>query len=296
VKVSFIHRAGPEAASYRYRAEIPAREIGAVVNEGDADIYILAKPMIEDLGPSKKAKAKGAAIIVDICDYHIHQPHYQELIELADAVTCSTPYLKMLLDEDCGVEAHVIPDPYEFEERPPHVSGANLLWFGHKSNLYSLQQWLPQLAQYRLVIMSNAEGTLPWSREALQTQLLHADIVLMPETAPYKSPNRTVEAIRSGCFVVAEPHPSLEDIPGIWVGNLLKGVEWAIQNPYTCKQQLIQSQAIVREKYSPALAGNAWRTLLTGLKSNWDAGISPGLDGSTSMASEPESTPILSLT
>jgi hypothetical protein len=43
--------------------------------------------------------------------------------------------------------------------------------------------------------------------------------VVIPATAPYKSANRAIEAIRQGCFVVAEPHPALEGFP-IYIGNI----------------------------------------------------------------------------
>lgn len=265
MNVSFIHGGGPEMASYRYRAQIPSDELSASLNDRDADCLIFAKPVKDDIAIADACHARGGKVIVDICDPHLHLPHYQRLIELADAVTASTAWLATMIEQDCSRACvNVIPDPYEFDELPPHTTGSSLFWFGHKTNYYSLERFLPWIDEVR--VMSNLDGAIPWSVDGLKAELAKADIVLIPETAPYKSANRTVEAIRAGCFVVAEPHPSLEGIPGIWIGDLRKGIIWARANPDLCRAQLTQSQAYVRERYSPERVGNAWRTLFIKLE------------------------------
>jgi hypothetical protein len=255
--ISFIHAGGPQMASYRYRVQIPAKSLDAEINQYPADILIFAKPMPNEVELARRAQADGSKIVADFCDDHFGQPHYQEMLQIADLVTCATPTLA----ERIVRPAYVVPDTYELEALEPHCGGARLLWFGHKLNSYSIAPFLdlPDLA-----MVSNTQGAIPWSVTAIERELREADIVLMPATAPYKSPNRTLEAIRMGCFVVAEPHPAINDFP-IWIGDIKEGIEWAKQNPSKANEMTKVAQAFVQKFYSPAIQAAAWRTALATL-------------------------------
>lgn len=261
MSVSFCHIGGSRMASYRYRAMIPAKELGASINNPDADVLVFSKPNTQDIPYAMRAREQGRKVIVDVCDMHMNLEPYRALTNLADAVVCPTDWFKDYLWDDFGIDAHVIPDPYEFPEVAPHCNGTNLLWFGHALNLDSLQRILPAVAGYELKVVTNAEGAIPYSTENMLKEFAAADIVVMPETAPYKSANRTVEAIRQGCFVVAEPHPAINHLP-IWLGNIRKGIEWAQQNPSQANYMTLTAQNLVRNTYSPKTLGSAWRTLI----------------------------------
>lgn len=290
---SFFHYGDAMMASYRYRAHIPSRELGLPLRDESADVWILSKPDKTSPVWMDRAKFLDKKIIVDVCDAHLGLPYYQDAIRRADLVTTSSAFTAQLIQDDFGIQAVVIDDPYEFNERTPHVKGSHLFWFGHKNNYHGLQRYLPLLESYSLRVMSNVDGCLPWSLSGLEQELQQADIVLITDSAPHKSANRAVEAIRTGCFVVAEPHPSLAQIHGIWVGNLLKGIEWAIQHPDSCNAQLMKSQEYVRERFSPVRVANAWRTVIQACASSSAVGINPGRDGSTLMATAPVLTPTL---
>lgn len=287
---SFFHDRDERQASYRYRAAIPAKALGVEMNDETADLWILSKITKASPAWMTRARALGKAVVVDVCDAHLSLPYYREVIEQADAITTPTPLLAQLLLEDYGVHATVIDDPYEFECVLPHVAGNRLLWFGHANNYDGIAMFRGLLAEYPLRLVSNIDGFIPWSKETMRDEFLNADIVLLPDSAPTKSANRAVEAIRQGCFVVATPHPSLDMIPGIWVGDLMKGIQWASTHHRDANERLIQSQAYVRERFSPGRVANAWKTLAMACVSKSAAGISPGLDGSTSIANEPAST------
>ena len=256
--ISFIHAGGPSMASYRYRVQIPAKSLDAEINHYPADILIFAKPLPGEIAPARRAQADGSKIVVDFCDDHFAtHPHYNEFADIANLVTCSTP----VLAERVGRSCHIVPDTYELAELPPHCNGSRLLWFGHKLNTYGLA---PFLDLDNLRVVSNTSGAIPWSINTVEFELQCADIVLMPATASYKSPNRTLEAIRSGCFVVAEPHPAINDFP-IWIGDIREGIAWAQQNLSAANEMTLKAQAYVREKYSPAIQASAWRTALATL-------------------------------
>lgn len=279
--MSFCHYGNPKMASYRYRAMIPARELGADINNPNADIIVFAKPIDQDVPYILKAKEKGRKVIADFCDMHFHLDFYRIALQAADAVTVPTKWFSDYLSQEYGVEAHIVPDPYEFPEVPPHCNGNKLLWFGHGANLDGLQRVFHQLEGFPLTVVSNIEGAIPWSHENMLEQFQLADIVVLPETAPYKSPNRTLEAVRQGCFVVAEPHPAINDIPGIWLGNLREGIEWASQNQQEANERTSKAQSYVERWFSPATQANAWRTVIQKVQSSStsEAVIFAGLGG-----------------
>lgn len=257
--VSFCHIGSSKMASYRYRCAMPAKELGAKVNDPAAEVLIFCKPDKQDVPYAEKARADGRKVIVDVCDMHFNLKHYVLLMKMADVVTCPTKWFAQFLREDYGIEAQVIPDPYEYPQLLPHCAGDNLLWYGHGLNFDSLMRIAPTILEYPLKIVSNFDGAIPWSTEEMLRQFLAADIVLMPETAPYKSPNRTVEAIRQGCFVVAEPHPALNDFPGIWIGNIRKGIEWAKSNLEEANERTRIAQNFISRTFAPQIAAVAWR-------------------------------------
>lgn len=262
MRVSFLHHGGPEMASYRYRAQMPAQALGASLNDPSADVVVLAKPAPEDVSMARTVLDDGRAVIVDLCDDHLDWPCYRTLLDLATAVTCSTPELARRIAATCAREATVIGDPYEQPEVPPHGAGRRVLWFGHASNLASLRRVMGELQGVELLVVTNAPGYRAWSPGAMQEAWAWADLVILPATAPYKSANRAIESIRQGCFVVAEPHPAIMDIPGIWIGNIREGLEWAVSNWPEANQRTRRAQEYVQARYAPATQASAWKRLL----------------------------------
>jgi len=259
-------------ASYRYRAKIPAESLGAKINDAGADVLIFSKPLPGDELIAEEAKGHGKTVVVDFCDDHFSTPLYQAMVKMADAVVCSTLELAYL----CPRSAFIVRDTYEFPEAEPHCNGDNLLWFGHKVNLHTIKDTgLPAR------IVCNAEGCIPWSLETMDREFARADIVLMPATAKYKSPNRTLEAIRQGCFVVAEPHPAINDFP-IYIGDMKEGIEWAKNNQSAANKMIRKAQRFITEKYSPATQASAWKNVLASVSTSVQAGSS-GMGGSASI-------------
>lgn len=253
-RTSFIHWGDKNAASWRYRAKIPAGD-WASQNDLTADTLIFAKPQANELMDMARAKARGAWVVVDFCDDHFDWLHYQEALRLADAVTCSTTEMARRI-KDLGRDAIVIADPYEYPEMPPHFKGVNLLWYGHHVNRDSLQRILPDLEGYPLRVVSNFDGAIPWSKETMLEEFARADIVVIPATVPYKSANRAIEAIRQGCYVVAEPHPALEGFP-IYIGNIKEGIEWTKQQ--NMNELISKAQRFVTEEFSPQTLIDKWK-------------------------------------
>ena len=264
-RTSFIHWGDKTIASWRYRAQIPS-EGWATLNDFTADTLIFAKPEANELMHMARAKARGAWVVVDFCDDHFDWVHYKEALRLADAVTCPTEAMAQIIKKH-GRDAMVIADPYEYPEAKPHYNGVNLLWYGHGVNKKSLERIMPDLEGYPLRVVSNFGGTIPWSHETMLEEFARADIVIIPKTEEYKSPNRAIEAIRQGCFVVAEPQSSLKNFP-IWLGDIKEGIEWTKQQ--NVNELISKAQKFVTELYTPKILIDKWKTL-TALRTTLDA-------------------------
>lgn len=308
---SFVHFGNDSMASYRYRCRIPSAELKIPTNNFGAQVVVFTKPAPEEVAIAEKIQSEGRKVVADFCDDHFDRPEYVTFARVADAITCPTKAMAsrieniLLLEHEEGRStkaqfAHVIPDPSEFPVKEPHCNGSKLLWFGHASNYPSLEHVMSQIDDYPLRIVSNRPDTIQWSMDIMPAEFARADIVIIPATAEYKSANRAVEAIRQGCFVVAEPHPSLNDFPGIWLGNIKEGIEWARQNPQLANERTKLAQAHV-ESFAPERVASAWRSLFRELACTSDAEGSSGQDGSTSISPEhpispPTSEPCLSTT
>lgn len=288
MRVSFIHGGGKSMASYRYRAAIPAEGMGASINDLTADVLVFSKPMPRELDIAMRAVDAGRAVVADFCDDHFERfPEYKRFSRLAHVAACPTEAMaRRIKYYDFLADPMVVPDPYEYAEEAPHCAGDEVLWFGHKVNLHSLMRVREHIRR-PLTVVSNAPGTIPWSHDAMPEHFAKADIVILPATADYKSPNRAVEAIRQGCFVVAEWHPSLQHIPGIFIGDILEGIEWAIRNPSEANSRTLRAQEYVRKKYSPQTVASAWKSLCEKARSRSisAAGTAYGRAGSTLTAS-----------
>ena len=275
-RVSFIHFGNATSASWRYRANIPA-DGWATLNDLTAGTLVFAKPQANELMAMAAAKMQGKRVIVDFCDDHFDWTHYAEALRLADVVTCPTEAMQQRIAE-LGKQATVIPDPFEYPECGPHSRGENLLWFGHAVNKASLDRILPDLNGYPLRVVSNFAGAIPWSHETMLDEFMVADIVVVPATDEKKSANRVIESIRQGCFVVAEPHPAIKDFPGIWIGDIKEGIEWALQNQHEANRRIGKAQRYLKAKYTPRICRAMWKTI-TKLPTTSDAAKRTGTDG-----------------
>lgn len=242
-------------ASGRYRAVEPARWLGASINDPSADVLVFSKPQ-----PHELCLMGGKRVVVDFCDDHFDRfPHYREFLRRAELITCPTEVMRQRIAE-LGRDAFVIPEAYAYDEAEPHCNGVNLLWFGNPVNLGSLEAVKRQLEGYPLTVWAPKV----FDADALLANLARADIVVIPKTAAYKSANRAVEAVRRGCFVVAELHPSLNDFP-VWIGDLKEGIEWARANPAKAREMTRCAQNYVRKRLSPRTLASAWRTVIQAL-------------------------------
>ena len=225
-KAVFIHKLGPDSASYRYRAQIPANHLGCSINQGEAEIVVFSKPLKQDYPILEQAR-KNCAIIVDFCDDHFHHPElgevYGRFMEEANAFVCPTQAMQeiiLMTPGYGGQPIHIIEDPYEFEEREPHADGDKYLWFGHQVNLRDAER-IKHFPNLTIVTgPGEIEGAVRYSGQALRQAMVDNNIALFPKSASYKSPNRLLNSLRMGLFPVCDRHPSyMEFREFCWVGS-----------------------------------------------------------------------------
>lgn len=273
--VVWVNRFGPQLASYRYRAEIPAQEVAkyngftTAINNGDADVVIYSKPYKEDIEQARKAKSDGAKIVADLGDDHFAGDElYKEFATLADAIVCPTQTMRGRIYDYVKRDSVVIPDPYEFEEKEPHADGDNFLWFGHIGNFSELTKVMPFLGERKLRVVSGPNpipNVTPWSIENLKKTFEVSNIVLLPtkKGSENKSPNRLLNSIRAGCFPICMFHPAYTEFRKmVWVGDFITGLKWVDAFRGDLNGLVKEAQDYIRGRYSPETVGKQWASFL----------------------------------
>lgn len=277
-RVVWVHRFGPVLASYRYRAEMPAHEVGKIngfetaVNNGEADIVVFAKVTEADVVTARKAKAEGAKIVVDLSDDYFGtkmRGMYEEMASLSDAIVTASPVMRARLQDYIKRDATVITDPYEQEECEPHAEGENFIWFGHSRNLPEILSVQSHLYKRKLLVATGPKPTngFPaiWGPEALKEVFKTANIALLPtvQGAENKSPNRLLNAIRAGLFPVCMAHPAYHEFRHlVWVGHFATGLRWTDAFKGELNGMVKKAQDYIRDRYSPQAIGRQWASLL----------------------------------
>lgn len=315
-------RATSQIASIRFRVISPAEQLREHVHRAvtvsptmteaqakaaseNADVVVISKTFqqgTEDI--AARAKALGAAVVFDVCDNYYRHPElgsvYRNMSLSADRVVCNTPAMARVIQEETGVQAVIIPDPYEGPQAPPKFAPGpklKLLWFGHQSNFDGLQAAMEDLVDYsrrrplELTVLSRADpqlvefvkayqAELPdslkisfavWSLEAQAAELDRCDVVILP-SAPKpekttKSSNRIVQALRAGRATVAYPLPSYVEFAP-WtpiVVKLSEGLASLEEQAGEVPGRIAQAQAHIERCYAPAVVGDQWRKMFAGL-------------------------------
>jgi hypothetical protein len=267
-------------ASYRYRCMLPMRELkrlGVDCQIGVGDVTVFSKHFFkDDPDVALTVKKHGGKVVYDICDDHFISPkweaHYRRMCELADRIVCASEYLRERVKQETGRDSAVITDPYEYPKTWPKKSEAkNVLWFGHSANLPSLGREMPRLKDRQVLVVSTLPSAgakfMEWSRESMLRAFAWADVVIIPvdttDKKQAKSPNRLVESVRQGKYVVHNPLPAYEGY-GMWAGDILEGLNWMDAHEEEAMEAVIKAQEIVEQKHSPQAVGKQWMDALNG--------------------------------
>jgi glycosyltransferase involved in cell wall biosynthesis len=275
-------------------------EIKSIVDSQDVVIFSKTFSSVNE-EIANYAKQRKIKIIFDICDNRFILPefsqNYKNMVDLSDKVVVNTDLMAEIVKQYTGRDSSVIQDPYEFQRCKPNFKPRsdtlNLLWFGHHSNIDALKAMIPTLAplskqiRLKLHIVTSANIGMEqackqfnkqssnfklffseWSVAATQKAMQQADMVLIPSFSntikSVKSPNRVIESLWSGRFVVADPLPSYKEFAQFaWIDeDLLGGIIWGLQNPNKVIHNIRESQGYIEQNFSPEKIGAMWKDLL----------------------------------
>jgi len=310
-----------DVASARYRMTIPARALqdldcesvvvdaaartdyrAVLKRASQADVAVVGKlvappeqfvvhaPKILEF--VQALRGAGVKVIADFSDDGFREPlrgpYFRGVANGADALIASTDGLAAILREETPARVSVITDPVEGVRGEPRVaprvapsSPLRLLWYGHPTNLDTLERGMKPLERIDVptaitVVTTPGAGAealaarfVPWSTKAVFEELAACDAVLIPSDPgerrrAIKSPNRFTEAVWAGRFVIAHPLPAYDALSAYgWVGeDLASGVEWLLQNPSQALERVRAGQAKIEASFTPRAVAQQWKAAL----------------------------------
>lgn len=263
VRVGYCVPVAPDLASYRLRVAIPSKYLGC-----EYVIGTTGKPtFFFKQGNVRLAESLKGGIVYDVVNDHFkgkYAADYHGMCSVADAITVASERMAEVVREHTGRDSVVIDDPYETPEADPACVGNGVLWFGHAANLHSLLPHLEPVGDTgaSLVVCSNfANASVPWSLENEAKCLNGAAVVLMTGNNPGASANRVVKALRAGRYVVAPKDCAdswRELAPYIWIGDVVEGIRWALNNREDACNQIAAGQKYTRERFDPKRIAGQW--------------------------------------
>jgi len=251
---------------------------------------------------AREMKARNVRVVVDFCDDHFesaeHGAHFRNLAALADTIVASTEAMAEAIRRHTGRDSIVITDPVEgprgMPAFAPGLPWLKLAWFGHPANLQGLSAKMAELkalterVAVRLRLVTAVHDSVkqfamqlaaadpkrlqvelvPWSTEATWKSLAECDAVWLPaeesSRTSVKSPNRLLEALWAGRFVVADPVPSympFADVMPIGKG-LADGMMEALESPGEARSRIAAAQRRVARSHSAYECGRGWAKAL----------------------------------
>ena len=279
MRINFPTVANETVASFRYRIKAPVDYLNAAgytvtINDpGGADVAVFSKHF-NTMKDAQGIKWHGyKKTVFDVCDNHFegdNKAHYEYMCQQADQVVASTPMMAEVIKKYTGRDSVVIPDPYEWPEKEPKKYDRieRLFWYGHPVNMQALLRVMPEIDGYWLYAVGQMVDwfdfkVYPYSHGNMANGFENTDLVIIPtisdSRSKVKGPNRMVEAIRQGVFVVAEPLPCYEEFSKwMWVGGIRDGLNWAQKHRGELAGRVKEAQEYIKTKYSPEAIGEQW--------------------------------------
>lgn len=268
------------------------------------------------------AKERNIRVITDIMDNHFRTPvlsgYYRKLAEMSDIIVTCSEEMKDIVYRNTLKQSMVISDPAEGERKvakffpPKQVSFFSkilsiknrkqkftrylkLLWYGHQSNLATLNLIVPGLEKFakdveiELCIVTapdcGAEKYVEnvnnmnifgyrchfreWSQIAVWEELDKCDLVVIPSDKDNskksgKSPNRIIESFWAGRYVVAHPIPSyMKFEEWAWISDdLITGIKWALSHEDMVSKRINAAQEYISDHHSAKEIASQWEKVI----------------------------------
>ena len=218
----------------------------------------------------------------------------------SNLITTTCGQLKQKIYEETGKDALIIDDPYERAiEEPtfkPHEKNLNICYFGGRKSFW-LVNWEEVIASLNYVckqlgveyilncitqkhLLASKKIThhyypdgpvimYEWNYELQKDLVKKSDFVLLPVpnenplVFSYKSPNRVIDSIAQGKYVISTngviSYEQFGDFIGL--GSLQRNIKWAIQNPKGVISKIKEGQKYIKKYHSPEVIAKQWMSL-----------------------------------
>ena len=275
---------------------------------GDVNIFIKSFVQLDEF-LAERARQLNRKVIYSFCDFDFLRPemmsHRKKMAELSHCCVTVSETLSKAVSKTLDIaKPIVITDPYEGPHGTPKFVPSNnrlkLVWFGHIGNLQELFEQLDPLARFGQnipvsldIVAQSIDGIkeafaqanakfkghlaihlTPWSLENTWQSLAQSDAVIIPsvdnQKKMAKSPNRVVESLRNGRFVVAHPVTSYFNYSDyIRIdSDIIKGLSWMMENQSEIKPLIHKGQAYIKQHNSPQAVANNWLKLLESIQNS----------------------------
>lgn len=294
------------------------------------DVVIVSKTLNPKIQPHLiEAKESHCKIVVDFCDNYFSDSgdkgeHFNNLLSIADVFTTCSEALTTLVQGLTDKPVKTITDCFEGTGADIKLrlkSPVRLLWFGSYTNLASITPYFSLLRDYAKqhpvifdVVTWHPDGHpighaaaknesddnlkvnyLPWSSKQVENSLDNTDIVLIPtvddQSKSIKSPNRVIEAIWAGRYVVAGKIPAYEPFaPFASITNdLIGAIDAVVKAPNEAKAKIKLGKEYILQNHTPKLIGELWHSVISSLSNVTNGTKLPKVKPSKSITAE-EST------
>ena len=281
-------------ASLRLRATNPAKLFGEIIsNPKEAnidDVIVFAKK--STINDVRYAVENNIKFIFDICDDQFEDFKYKELFSYAcencSAITVPTNKMKSLCEKKTAKKSYKILESYERESKLPQFDPGNtlnILFYGTYDN-FDAVPWIELIDQlkklnieFKINALINSASIrkvnspnikiYEWSFERQTNFLDQCDIVLLPfknnkKNISTKSPNRIVEAINRGKFVITNygvnSYEEFKDF--IFLDDydkIVEGIVWTLSNKKEVIRKISEGQKFIHQNYNLTSVSNSWR-------------------------------------
>ncbi len=240
----------------------------------------------------------GGRVIVDFCDNHLTKPgprkdFYEWLLPLATRVICNSAVNAGAVLEKTKAPTAVIEDPIEYEARLPKRSDRpfpTLLWFGHRSNLTYLVDFLAHdfhpTIPIKIICLTNqcpipdelvnhlGQHASPlidivfaeWSHLAMQQAAELSDACILPagiddEAKAGASSNRLLTALALGLPVAADSLKAYEPFKEFFVDIRGAAFQDFLIDPMNDADRVTRFQKDILPKHSVTATAQDWLKL-----------------------------------
>jgi len=216
----------------------------------------------------------------------------------ADMITTTCEQLEHTIYLQCERHAHIIDDPYERDIEPVKFEPGkhlNLCYFGGRKS-FSMVNWeelfaildsmkieytlhaTTQKYQYAVQRLTRLGQFLSkhdrlklyeWDYELQAKLVRECDFVIMPisntnpERVYAKSPNRVIDSIAQGRYVITTHGVISYDnyVKFIGMGSMKRNILWALDNPKSVISKIEEGQKYIQKHHSPRVIAKQWMSL-----------------------------------